>query len=774
MRRCSSLPFIKKEDLDKAFRIFNQRADDLNDVDLVKFSKDLIIYLNSQWRQGVYSIQDWNLYDLNLLLVPSTNNGNEGQNRRLKENFGTHPKLWDFLLTLNDELESRSTDIPLILLGSLIPPPNENYHALKVEREIAKANYEAGLLSLDQYIGKIGSLSIKAGKAKVMSDDFDDNTSTKAKLVKKSKRTAANKPGYRGRRPMLLLKPQTPIVINSFSVPSSDGPETTVTTSIGASSLGFDMPVLGSNVRIATATTGLDNIPWPSPVGLTEAPGVPATASRTTATTTSCLPRAPATSRPDFSSVVSSNDSLIRHITKNNLGLKQRPAIAGDGNCWYLSIVDLVKLYGLKGPTDSIQLRLAVTNRLLVHPNKRQWIRSIFGGKVRSYNKFVKEQSKPGVFVDRDGLAVYVTSEVLGVTIHIVGTSNNAENPVTVMGDGEKTIHVGYYQDNSDIVPLGSPGYRAGHYQSLEAVGGKTPKCCKSSEASSPASLSCSAVSLDVEDASSIVQSIKNEEYILKVLKNDGAIVKACLERLWKLKNISVDQLFQTNICQILYTDIRNIFSVETSQGKICRRLLRHYQSICQAQPDFNGELPDVTLVDEDAFQTSHEQSRNFRNLFTGDSAASLSFGIENISSASLAPLQDIPVPRSSSTVLDMSLASLPQEESRLADASSTRGRRNRSPPMSSVFSDESSLPQPKRARGRPPKTQVVVCAPVQPLAAPQPPQRRRPGRPPKNKECATFLETEIACESSVVLTPPPSTPPPTKRRPGRPRKIGN
>ena len=162
--------------------------------------------------------------------------------------------------------------------------------------------------------------------------------------------------------------------------------------------------------------------------------------------------------------------------------------------------------------------------------------------------------------------------------------------------------------------------------------------------------------------------------------------MKACLERLWKLKNISVDQLFQTNICQILYTDIRNIFSVETSQGKICRRLLRHYQSICQAQPDFNGELPDVTLVDEDAFQTSHEQSRNFRNLFTGDSAASLSFGIENISSASLAPLQDIPVPRSSSTVLDMSLASLPQEESRLADASSTRGRRNRSPPATACF----------------------------------------------------------------------------------------
>ena len=105
-----------------------------------------------------------------------------------------------------------------------------------------------------------------------------------------------------------------------------------------------------------------------------------------------------------------------------------------------------------------------------------------------------------------------------------------------------------------------------------------------------------------------------------------------------------------------------------------------------------------------------------------------MSFGMESIYSASIAPLQDIPVPRSSSTVLDVSLTSLPQE-SRLADVSSRRGRKTKSPPMSSVFTDESSLPQPKRARGRPPKTAVSASAPVQPLAAPEPPQRRRPGR---------------------------------------------
>ena len=748
----------------------------------------MIDYLNSQWRQGVFSFQDWNLYDLNLLRVPSTNNGNEGQNRRLKENFGAHPKLWDFLLTLNDELECRSTDILQILLGSKLPPVDENYQSLKVEREIAKANYEEGLLSLDQYMGKIGSLSIKAGKAKVISDDLDDPSSTKAKPVKKSKRTAVNKPGYRGRRPMLLSKPQSPVSVN-LSVPSSNTPAIPVSTSVVSSSSlvpstsgmsstsvvssALEMPALGSNVQIATAVPVLENIPWPSPVGLSEASVVPATVSRTTAAAVlpACLPRAPAPTPPSLSSVVSSNDSLIRHIAKNNLGLKQRPPIAGDGNCWYLSNVDLIKLYGLKGPVHSTELRLAVTNRLLEHPNKRQWIRSIFGGKVRSYNKFVKDQSRPGVFVDKYGLAVLATSEVIGVTIHIVGTSNNRENPVTVIGDGVKTIHIGYYQDNSDLFPVGSPQYRAGHYQSLEEVGGKIPKCCKSSDApSSPsASLSCSVVSSNSE--SSIVQMIKNEEDILKALKSNGAIVESSLVRLLQLKNISVEQLFETNICNILYSDIRQNFSAETSQGIKCRQLLRHFQSICQSEPDFDGDLPDVTLVDDDEIQTS--QSRNFRNLFTGDAAASVSIGMGSIYSESIAPLQDIPVPRSSSTVLDVSLTSLPQVTT-LSDVSSRRGRKNKSPPMSSVFADESSLSQPKRARGRPPKTAVSGAVPVQTLAAPEPPQRRKPGRPPKNKECTTFLDSMLSYESSVVLTPPPTTPPPTKRRPGRPRKVGN
>ena len=98
IRRCSSLPFVKKDDLDEAMDIFNKRAENLENEDLQEFSYRLIEYLNSQWRQGVFAVQDWNLYNLNLLLVPTTNNGNEGQNRRFKESIHEEKtgKVWSF------------------------------------------------------------------------------------------------------------------------------------------------------------------------------------------------------------------------------------------------------------------------------------------------------------------------------------------------------------------------------------------------------------------------------------------------------------------------------------------------------------------------------------------------------------------------------------------------------------------------------------------------------------------------------------------------------
>ena len=839
MRRCSSLPFVKKDDLDEAMDIFNKRAENLENEDLQEFSYRLIEYLNSQWRQGVFAVQDWNLYNLNLLLVPTTNNGNEGQNRRFKENFGVHPKIWEFFLILDKELEGRNADIPLILFGSETPPEDENYHSLKVEREITKANYEAGLLSLDSYMGKMGALSIKAGKAKT-NDDDEDFKIPKKKPVKKPNVAGQNRPGNRGRRPVFANRPQH----TSSSEQSVTGP-----ASNSASELIHDIPA-----RVATSppapTNG--NLPWPSPTGIVPPPpSLPSTACRTTKSAAPPAVSGPVRRAPlvEIAPLSNSNDSLIAHIAKNNLGLKQRPAIPGDGNCWYTAIVDLTKSLCMVGPSTPNQLRLAVTNAIMSHPNKRQWIRSLFGGKARAFNKFVKEQSKDGVFVDNYSIAVTVTAEVLDVQFHIVGTSNDEKTPVTTIGEpagGKKILHVGYYQDTSDIAVPGSSAYKAGHYQSLEAIGERVPRCC---QASTSGSFSSSA--LDISSSplpeNEMVSKILSEEKILSLLKNDSDIVASSLNRLTELTSVSLEEIMKTKICEILFIEIRPLYSVGTAVGKKCRRLLKKYQGLCKSHPDFNDDdLPDVTDVEDEDDDTPQQPNINFRSLFTGNRRDSVI--ISRMAPAAVAPLESNTVPVSSSTMLMGTSVGLQSELLVPSDTLSTTSdlstsKKRKSPPMSSVFFETESLlipPPKKRGRGRPPVVQVsgessltcvtsppssraspparrgrgrppknvqeiddtvemeesseeivtsdsVILTPPPPgtpsppkrrpgryLVAPEPPQKRRPGRPPKSKDCSNFVETEISRESSVVLTPPPPTPPPAKRRPGRPRKIGN
>ena len=67
--------------------------------------------------------------------------------------------------------------------------------------------------------------------------------------------------------------------------------------------------------------------------------------------------------------------------------------------------------------------------------------------------------------VDNFGIAVMVTAEVLGVVIHLVGTSNDDKNPVTTIGEvteEKKVFHIGYYQDTSDVQSPGTHAYKVG------------------------------------------------------------------------------------------------------------------------------------------------------------------------------------------------------------------------------------------------------------------------------------------------------------------------
>ena len=209
IRRMSALPFAPKKDLDEAFKIFETRAEAMKDDELNQFCHEMIEYLTRTWRQGVYSLQDWNLSDINLMIVPATNNGQDGSNRRFGEDFGIHPSLWSFTLTMNEELENSNEDIRSILFGTMNPPPNEMYTFLKEEREIMKANYEAGLISLDDFLGKLGALSMKAAKQKVASDvepgdaEILPTKKNKRKASDKESTAPKSKRGRRGRLPLL-------------------------------------------------------------------------------------------------------------------------------------------------------------------------------------------------------------------------------------------------------------------------------------------------------------------------------------------------------------------------------------------------------------------------------------------------------------------------------------------------------------------------------------------------------------------------------------------
>ena len=102
----------------------------------------------------------------------------------------------------------------------------------------------------------------------------------------------------------------------------------------------------------------------------------------------------------------------MEHITKHKLGLRERESIPGDGNCWYWTNCDLIKLHELKAPTDPAVLRKAVTNSPKTLLLKMQWTKSIFMGKSQKYAKFIQEQSTENAFIDNYCIIVQVQEKV--------------------------------------------------------------------------------------------------------------------------------------------------------------------------------------------------------------------------------------------------------------------------------------------------------------------------------------------------------------------------
>ena len=75
VRIVSGLPFTPPSRIDEAFAIFRFKAQNVKKERLRDFSQELVNYAEDQWRKGPFVTQDWNFYNMNCILVPSTNNG---------------------------------------------------------------------------------------------------------------------------------------------------------------------------------------------------------------------------------------------------------------------------------------------------------------------------------------------------------------------------------------------------------------------------------------------------------------------------------------------------------------------------------------------------------------------------------------------------------------------------------------------------------------------------------------------------------------------------
>ena len=220
---------------------------------------------------------------------------------------------------------------------------------------------------------------------------------------------------------------------------------------------------------------------------------------------------------------------------------------------------------------------------------------------------------------------------IITLLVHLI--PNKLLFPKIGREDEDRPVfHVGYHQDTTDNPDTSNP--QAGHYQSLEKVPGRSVECCGISRPppspatpTSPPLITITTASPNMMD---VVVKIQNEESILNVLAKNKTVVGPSLKRLIDMKQeISVDILFETKVCQIISEKIQPEYDSKTYEGKMCRKLLLFFQSLCRNDPAFDDEeLPVITDIssDDDAGVTMDPPPppvRSFRALFSNSRVSS-------------------------------------------------------------------------------------------------------------------------------------------------------
>jgi hypothetical protein len=198
-------------------------------------------------------------------------------------------------------------------------------------------------------------------------------------------------------------------------------------------------------------------------------------------------------------------------------------------------------------------------------------------------------------------------------------------------------------------------------------------------------------------------------------------------KRILDVKNVNTDVLFNTEISNILYTDMRPLYGISTVQGKLCRKILNRYQDLCKLDPRLrNEELPPISDMSEDEIDLG-EPVRSFRSLFTTERRSTVVSQM-NYESSEISSELPLSSHLASSTILDLN----PEDR-----------RRKRPPPMSLIFSENLEF---DRADISPSSPRPMIR-----ITSPSPARQDHDNSP------------------TVFLTPPPPTPSPPRRRRGRP-----
>ena len=179
----AALPFAPPDLLDDVFDLLSLKASEIKDEKLREFSMALVEYADNQWRNGSFSKQDWNLFDINVLMVPATNNGNEGTNGKVNIDFGVHPNFWKWMRCLAAVFQKSDADIRQLLFAAITPSTSALYNNLKYRREQLKANFRAGLISLEEYLAAVGRISLHTGRRKVEDEGDRPAESTEEQVV---------------------------------------------------------------------------------------------------------------------------------------------------------------------------------------------------------------------------------------------------------------------------------------------------------------------------------------------------------------------------------------------------------------------------------------------------------------------------------------------------------------------------------------------------------------------------------------------------------------